>query len=407
MKHYIMLSYITSSGGVQCYTAAKARYLEADGWHVVVISDNDPKANERCLISALDKYLPNGNPYQKLHACHVPMRMVKKALERYLEVIGHIEKDDEVIVESYDDKTALWGELLASRIHGRHMFWTANEHYRFPYQCYKEKIDFFMFKMDRGEILASINGANKLFKGYRTYEEGDFLESFITEDPVLDIDNPVVNSIVKTDWNICYIGRSNKHYVPNIFEGVGRFAVNHPDKIIQFLVVGEVIDNKDALESIKNIDNLKVIELGDLYPLPRSLYSKIDVVIAGSGSARHSMDEGVLVITADVFMMNSHGLLGYDTNESIEKEEGSMDLTFDEALERALVEKIWMQQENKWIKNPGIKDCTERQFEIIKNASPELNYYDEKKLLEGKIDYYGLLTRAYVNCKSRIKKMIQ
>lgn len=403
MKHYILLSYITGSGGVQCYVAAKAKYLEENGWHVVVISDNNPNDKERCLISSLNRYLGNGNPYQSFQACHIPMCMVKNSLKRYFEIIGPIKKGEDVIVESYDDKTALWGELIASRLHARHIFWTANEHFRFPYQCYKEKIDFFMYKMDRGEIIASINGANQLFEGYRTYKEGDFKEMIITEDPVQDVDSLAINAIVKADWNICYIGRSSKHYVPKIFEGVGIFAQNHPDKKIQFLVVGEVVDNKDALEAIKNIENLKITELGDLYPLPRSLYGKVDVVIAGSGSARHSMDENVLVITADVFLANSHGLLGYDTNESIEKEERALDLSFDEALERALVEKTWMNQVNKWVRTPNVKESVERQFELLKMAEAKLEFYDEQKLLEGKTDYYRLMATFFVRLKQIIR----
>lgn len=391
MKHYIMLSYITSSGGVQCYVAAKARYLEEQGWHVVVISDNNPKDNERCLISSLNKYLPNGNPYQGFNACYIPKIMVKKALRRYLKVICPIEKGEEVIVESWNSPTALWGELIAKRLHARHVFWTANETFRKGGECidncYEEKIDFYKFKMDRGEIFTSLNGANRLFEDYRVYKEGDFLESINTEDPIQDIDSMAVNSIVKADWNICYIGRENKPYVPTIFKEVGEFASNHIDKIIQFVVVGKIVANKNILDEISKLDNLKVVELGDLYPIPRSLYSKIDVVIAGSGSARHSADEGALVITADSFMINSHGLLGFDTNESLQKEEGALDMTFDEALERALVQKTWLNQKNNWIKSPGIKECTDRQFEIISKASPTLEYYDENRLLEGKVDY--------------------
>ena len=117
------------------------------------------------------------------------------------------------------------------------------------------------------------------------------------------------------------------------------------------------------------------------------------------------MDEGVLVITADVFMGNSHGLLGYDTNESVQKEEGALDMTFDEALERALVDKIWLKKENKWVRTPGIEECTERQFEIIKNTVPTLEYFDERKLLAGKVDIYGLLVREYGIIRKRISRI--
>jgi hypothetical protein len=402
MKHYIMLSFITGSGGVQCYVASKARYLEEHGWRVVVISDNNPKENDKCLINSLNKYLPNGNPYQNLQACYIPHYQVKKALKRYLDVVGSISEGEEVIIESWNSQTAIWGELIAKRLRARHVFWTANENYRQVGHSYVAKMDFFMFKMDRGEVLTNLSIANKLFDGFRVYKEDDFLETIITEDPIQDVDSPEIDSIVKADWNICYIGRSNKTYVPNIFKGVGEFANNHKEKRIQFIIVGKVITNKEVLQDLKSLDNLIVTELGDLYPMPRALYSKIDVVIAGSGSARHSADEGALVITADSILNNSHGLLGYDTNESIYKEEGTMDYSFNEAIERALVKKTWKQQKYKWVRMPGIKECTERQFEIINRANPNLEYYDEKELLKGKVDYFLLLRSLY----GRIRKLL-
>lgn len=414
MKHYILLSLITGSGGVQCYVAAKAKYLEEQGWHVVVISNNEPRTKEKCLIESLNKYLPNGNPYVGLHPCNLPRFMVNKAIKRFLDVIGPVNPEEETIVESWDSPSALWGEMIASRIHGRHMFWTANEQYRKygepVYMCYEEKIDFYMYKMDRGEVFTVVKAANRLFEGYRTYQNGDFTESIITEDPIQDVECPVIYSIKKKDWNVCYIGRSIKPYVPNIFKGVSKFAANHPEKEIQFIIVGEVTSNHEILDSIRDIENLNIVELGDLFPLPRCLYSKVDVVIAGSGSARHSADEGALVITADSLLENSHGLLGYDTNESVHKDDDSqglgLDITFDEALERALVAQTWKSQVNKWVKSPGIVECTNIQFNIIKNAAPELVYYDENKLLEGRVDYAFLIKRELVKIKNKVKSIL-
>lgn len=394
MKHYIMLSIITGSGGVQCYVASKAKYLESIGWHVVVISANDPIMKKGCPIGYLNKYLSNGNPYLYCHPCNLPSFFVRKSIKRFLTVIGPIGDNDDIIVESWNSQSALWGELLASRLYGRHIFWTANEHFRNhsgegEKVLYEEKMDFYKFKMDRGEILTSVITANKLFEGYRSYNDGDFQECIITEDPIQDVGNSVVDSLKKSDWNICYIGRSGKPYVANVFSGVGQFAKIHPEKKIQFIIVGEVVHNRESLNSIISFSNLKVVELGDMFPIPRHLYSKVDVVIAGSGSARHSADEGALVIIADTMSANSHGLLGYDTMESIYREDGEavLDISFTEALERVLVQETWKGQTNKWVKSPGIEECTNVQFEIINKSNPKLEYYDERKLLEGKKDY--------------------
>lgn len=388
MKHYVFLSIITGSGGVQCYVASKAKYLESIGWHVVVISGNYPNDKTRCKIEYLNKFLSNGTPETWLLPYRLPHRFVEKVVTHLVSLVGTINNGDETIVESWDVSSSLWGELLASRIKGRHIFWAANETYRGKDVPYDEKIGFYMYKMDRGEIFSSISAANRLFAGYKEYKQGDFKESIITEDPVQDVECDELSSISSCDWTICYIGRSNKPYVPNIYLGINEFAKKHPNKSIQFVIVGDVGEQRKVLTKI-DANNLKIIELGDLYPLPRSLFSLVDVVIAGSGSARHSADEGALVITADVETQRSHGLLGYDTNESIygieNKANGSLDISFCEALERALVRQIWRNQPNKWVKSPGIDICTNDQFAIIKEANDKLEYYDEKLLLSGRV----------------------
>lgn len=393
MKHYVFISYIIGSGGVQCYIASKAKYLESVGWHVIVISGNNPKSNEKCSIDYLNKFLPYGNPLIDINPCQLPRFLVYRTLRKCLASIGPISDQDEIVVESWNCQTAIWAELIASRIHGRHFFWTANEYYRGGNTLYEEKIGFFEFKMDRGEIFTSLQVANRLFKDYRQYKTGDFIEVSITEDPVQDVEEPSVESLKKKDWNVCYIGRSMKAYVPNIYKGIELFAKKHPEKEIQFIIVGEVGETQRKLLPF-HVPNLTIMELGDLYPLPRKLFSKTDVIIAGSGSARHSADEGALVITADAETKYSHGLLGYDTNESVYcdiEADSTISISFDEALEKALVKQTWRDTPNRWVGSATIKESVAVQTRIIENAEKKMEYYDERRLLEGRLDFKSLL----------------
>lgn len=401
MKHYIFLSYITGAGGVQCYVASKAKYLEECGWHVLVFS---PYTTEKCLIPYLSKFLGCEISNLEFQPHRLPYFIVNKTLSKIEEMVGTIQKDDITIIESWNSSSALWGELLAIRLQGRHFFWTANEYYRYKGQSYEEKIDFYKFKMDRGEILATNHSINKLFEGYRKYDVGSFLEHKITENPIQEYKNEKVDGIARKDWNICYIGRSQKPYVPNIINGVRKFASQHEDKTIQFIMVGETVSIRSLLEEVK-LPNLIIIELGDQFPLPLSLYSKADVIIAGSGAARHSADEGALVITVDSETLNSHGLLGYDTNESISirgYDESVLNLTFEEALERALVNQTWRQLPNKWVKSPSVAECTTIQFNIIDNADKELRYYDIKKLLKGSVDVKAVSRILYRQIRGKL-----
>lgn len=391
MKHYIFLMRITGSGGVQCYVSSMTKCLEQKGWHVVVISDN--AKDDDCLIPSLKRYLLYSNRYTYYHPHQIPLLLVKKALNQMLKSIGEIKKDDQVIVESWNSSTALWGELLAKKVHGRHMFWTANEKYRGDGKAYLEKIDFFQYKMDRGEILGAISTVNRLFEGYRVYKSGDFVECISPENPVQDVESERIDSIYHGDWNICYIGRSNKPYVLNVIKGVSDFSNKHLDKDIQFILVGNAEEHHPIFQSLKPA-NLSIVELGDQYPIPRRLFNKVDVVIAGSGSARHSADEGVLTIIADPETCDSRGLLGYDTLNSVYETDSEITkechFSFSEALERALVLQSWKGQVNRWPKSPSVEEGVENHLAIIASANPDLQYYDEKKILKGKVRFKEL-----------------
>ncbi len=387
---------IHGSGGVQCYVAAKVKWLESHGWHVVVISSCSPKSKRACLLGTLNRFIPYGNVFTSVHPHELPICVVKRQLQKMIGTIGFIEEGEEVIVETWDSSTAMWGELLAKRIRARHLFWTANERYRLPGQRYEEKIEFYKYKMDRGEILTGYPLINYLFEGYYKYKESDVLHFYITEDPIQDVYCASVDTLTKADWNICYIGRDAKPYVPNIIKGIEMFAKNHEDKQIQFIIVGKVSTRRKLLNSIK-CPNVSIIELGDLYPLPRQLYQKVDVVIAGSGSARHSVDEGAIVISTDTKTLQSNGILGYDTQSSIYAEGKENEMTFESALERALVLQEWKNQDFIWKKTPGIDDSMAIQDIIVAHATKELNYYDENKLLLGKIKIKALLRAIIMN----------
>ena len=386
MKHYIFLQRVIGSGGVQCYIAAKTRYLEENGWHVVVIGDNNPNTPQLCMLPYLNKFIPNGNLYTYEHPDKLPYWLVNRVTRKMCETVGHVAAGEEVLIESWNSSTAMWGELLAKRLHGRHLFWTANEYYRTPGNQYEPQMDFYLFKMRRGEILTSIDCVNRLFAGYKQYAKGDFIEFYMTEDPIQDVHFDKVDNLEKKDWNICYIGRSNKPYVPNIIKGVVDFANRHQDLQVQLILVGDASSQNELLNAIK-CENLIITKLGNLFPIPR----KVDVVIAGSGSARHSVDEGALVVSTDVDTCRSHGILGYDTLDSISAQNPNaddlLDLSFEDALERALITKEWLNKPFVWKKMPGIKECIKRQKDIISKATSDLEYYNERKLLSGKTDW--------------------
>lgn len=403
MKTYIFLTFpIQHVGGGQCYVASKAKYLESQGWNVIVMSSGSLRNKIKCPIDYLNKFLDYKFVefnYQVYSLSHL---IVDRGLNRILKMMGKYDESEEIIIESHTDVTALWGELLAERMGARHFYIAMYEHYRWPERNFQNKMDFYQFKMDRNEILCCSRTINRLFEGYREYKEEDIEPFIIDEAPVQDVACEKVDSIKMSDYNICYIGRTHKLYVPHIINGVGEFSGNHRDKQIQLVIVGDADKQRDVIEEQKKQHpNLKVTEIGSLHPLPRSLYSKIDVVIAGSGSARCSVDEGALTIIADIESDKSLGILGYDTNDSIYRAKDSVVTTYADALERVLIEQVYKKMSFKYPKKKSVAETTSQNFSIMNKASKEKEYFEEKEIRQGKKSL-----RANINYIRAILKLI-
>lgn len=388
MKKYVFVTMnIKRAGGVQCYLAAKTKYLESIGWNVNVFFCTD-KTKNPCLIESLNKYLPNNIIWLGLPPFMYPRFVVKKVLGKMVSIMSKTLEEDEIIVESHDDVTSQWAELLSSKIGARHFFYTMNEYYRGKGKYYEEQIGFYAFKFKRREILSSKKALSRLLDGYvEVTDENAGEQAIIDEAPVQDVESPIVDNLKRADWNICYLGRGNKPYVKNIINGVGTFAGLHQNKEIQFVLVGDFDMHHPLLDQIlKKHSNLVVSELGFLFPLPRKLYQKIDVFIAGSGSARHSAEEGALVIVPDPETKMANGLLGYETLESIYQGNDSILTTFEEALDRVLVEKVQYNLPNRNPERIGVEKCTQQNFELFSKSERKKEYYPEDKLLEGRIE---------------------
>jgi hypothetical protein len=315
----------------------------------------------------------------------MPACFVKNTIRKLREKVGICSGDDEIIIESHDSIGALWGELFAKELSAKHFFAALNEQFRSPRSYYEEAVDFYQFKFKRGELLSSYSAAQRLFDGYKKVCEDDVREIIIDEDPIQDYYNVDVESIKRKEWNICYIGRGEKPYVLNTLLGIGEFCKKYPERDIQFVNVGSACQvNPKIINKIKQENaNLKIVDLGNQTPLPRSLYSKIDVVLAGSGSARCSVEEGALTLVLDTDSCMCNGLLGYETFDSIYKSDVCVESSVSEALERVFVYKV---QENLTYNYPpkkGVEFCTQQNFEVMSLASEKKEYYDVTRIYQG------------------------
>ncbi len=379
MKTYIFLTTdITSLGGIQMYISSKIKMLEKDGWNIKVLYSS--YTNDKCIVSDLERF--KNCMVQGINICPFlwPKREYNNILNKAIEIIGNV--NDMVINESHNDSYALWGEILAKKLKAKHIIVLLNELFRGKEKYYEEKIQFYYFKYSRGEIGGTKAAFSKLFEGHKPVPNPEKYVYLIDENPIQDIVCKSVDSMERRDWNICYIGRPEKNYVPTIINEVVLFAVNHPDRSIHFAMLGDKDIYKRLFSQISMIPtNLTVTMLGTLIPIPRKLFQKIDVFIAGGGSARAAAYEKAVVIVPDSDNYLANGLLGYEVTNACHCEEGDVQRPINEALERVLVEKVQEKMAFNY-EQDGVEKCYLQNFEFIKRSSQDKQYYPETEILK-------------------------
>lgn len=378
MKKYIFsTASIQEMGGMQTYVAGKAGYLEKNGWKVYALcaSYSDEPSFQ---IPYLSKYKDGIIDEMKAPVYYYSRKKQKSIIEHIKSIIEYSEKDS-IIIESHDSTTAIWGEFVASETNAKHVVFLLNETFNDKCKYYQEADSFFGFKLDRRELMGR-KGVYQLFGERRGINYTDIVPISLDESPVQDIDNEKVNKIEKAEWNICYIGRADKGYVPKIVSDVGKFANMHKDRKIQFIFVGNthVIDEQIDRE-LSIIDNLSVNKLGNMFPIPRKLFKKVDVVIAGSGSARCAAYEKVTTIVADAVNYLASGILGYNTKESVYHDENVIQQNYEDALEDVLVRKIQEKMEFDY-PHVGIEQCCNQNFELINASDMTREYFNIKSI---------------------------
>ena len=385
-KIYVIFTYgINGVGGTQMYTAGKAQYLKENGWGVQVFFQGSNQGVAQ--IPSLTEYIESGGnwyflakppyKYSLQDQRQYLQYMVKKFAQRFNLTDF---KDCEIIVESHYDIAGYWAELFSSVVGARHFFVCCNEVYRdeLPNKHYEDNLDFFYFKWQRNELVCSEKACEKLFNGYKNvtaplYEMPDTVVEMY---PIQDVDFPI-DKIQSLDWNICHIGRIVKEYVPYVIEGVAQLARRHPDKKINFIFVGNIIPRKDfIIKTFNGINNVTITALGDMVPIPRILFTKIDVVCAISQSARFAANDGALTIVGSAtYPRRTPGVLGYDTEQQVY---GEGAFSYVEALENVLVKRLYDGKEYSLHKLLPESEYYKNFWTIVKNAAPTKEYYVER-----------------------------
>lgn len=408
MNRYIFITdSIRPIGGMQLYVAGKSKYLEDNGWKVTVFFPESEEST--CAVKSLDKYSSGAiwglwrSPFQwgKL--------LSRSVLNIMRSEIGTIEPGERVIVESNTSSSAQWGELLASSIGARHICMICNEVFRGKGKTYQEMLPFFEFKLERGELKGiAPHSIPLLFDGYRKINPADDLIFFAAEMlPIQDVPDHEIDKLEKADWTICHIGRSEKDYVPLAIEGIARFCEKHKDIKIRVVFVGDTTVRDELIDrKLSGMGNVVVSRLGNKVPIPRCLYSKIDVVIASSGCASYSAAEGVTTIVADAGDGMSNGILGIDTYDDAYRAEGGLSEGFEQTLERVFVDDIQCGPYRAFdnISNPD--NVYKAQIDDLGLIQSKKDSYGCDMLFDPKSDMGTKLRSAY-NCMRNVLRILK
>lgn len=398
-KRYIFITdSINMVGGIQFWLVGKTKYLESQGWDVYVLFSDIGK-HQHAVVTSLDKYLDGQIPGLALPPCVYPKPMRERILIKMKKIVASKGDSDETIIETHSPVGALWAEPFAERLNGKHVMFICNEKYHGPGTWYDPFIEFFDFKHRRKELAGEVNGEiQKLFADYKTVSpEQDYI-FLLDDDPVHEVINERVEALTRKDWNICYIGRPNKSYVPNVLEGVTNFSKSHTDKEIHFIIVGDCSEIRAKIDDLMSpLNNVTITELGNVVPIPKSLFTKTDVVIAGSGSARCAVYAGVPTILANPDTNLASGLLGYDIHGDYIFCKTEIEGSFDKHLERVFVDKIQEKESFDFIPKQGPDVCTIQNLQLISESIQKKEYYPSELLFNKKYINLRAIFKLYCN----------
>lgn len=404
MRKYIFITTdIHPLGGMQIYISGKSKYLESIGWNVYVIYPSFVKG--KCVFPQLNKYISGRNISMSFYPGELSSGKIKKTLRWVRNYIDY-SRDDEVLIESNHDKSAIWGEIIAKDLNAKHACLCCNEIFRGPYKHYEEYLEFFKFKYDRNELAGiSRKSLPLLFENseYQIQESNDYVFSAAADEPVQDVEFPQLKEFDNKRVKIAYIGRVSKEPFREITKSVKDFVLNYPKIEFSYVVVGDA--NNEEREWVEkeflNLNNCNCIFTGTLAPVPQKLFTCINVVIAGSGCALMATKQGVLTILVDALDSKSNGVLGIDTMDFLFRVPNGYKATIQQTLREILIDHKYNSTDIQPLVEKKREDIYKQHF-IYFNR--EKKYFSSQKLmdsygnkLENKIRYfYNGIIRNYI-----------
>lgn len=307
MKKYVFLTQsISGITGNQRYVNNKCRWLCQNGWDVIVFWNYNVSPVELEHVKCFDKkeYIYHELKFYPSWFNNVGR---KKVLCRLASIIGQA---DQIVIESNKLELAAWGELLAHKLHCKHVAFVTTEGISI---CNKDTFDYCYAKLLRHEFF-NINSAvvSNFFSNFINIDNPE--EYYWSATQGVEVDEysfPVFDQLPHADYTITHFGR-NKEYIPYLLSEFSSFFASHPEKTFNCFFLGDSIQ-QNVVKDLLSLSNVKVAFHPNVTVIPKQVFNNSDIVFATAGCVTLASDYNPFVISMDVNTNEPLGLYKHTT----------------------------------------------------------------------------------------------
>ena len=307
-KTYVLVTLnLCAMHGANMYIYNKTDYLKRNGWRVLVFSAEQGDI----LITGLQEY----KQYQFVELRLYPSIFGTKRAEKYVDKICSVIEDaldgDQIVVESTNLVSAMWGELIAKRYHCCHLVFIMQERFHFS----GDEKEYIRFKLDRHELAGIANDSVQKMLGDEriNFDSSMHVRAFCTNtiDECEDTITPHLNN--KADVTICSIGRLEKPYVLPLVKQLREVFKTSSNQTFNLVMIGgtrarkmyRLIENE-----VRDLQNVTLYITGYIFPIPKQFINNCDLFISAAGSAGASYSENKPTIRLNPTTGNIIGIIG-------------------------------------------------------------------------------------------------
>jgi len=315
MKYVILTYSMAGLSGAPSYVSNKVKWLKERGVETIVIDHFGGLNPDRgIVIENLFPYSDNRMLELFFPPSYYSNRQKSMILTRICNIIGSA---DDYVIESNSMRVALWGELLAEKLHAKHLVLCLSEHMSIQS---KEEFLFWDYKLNRRELFTiKPQTIQNMFKGYRAISDDEAQNAFFAASMGImpeDVPMPELDDLTEAKYKILSFGRY-KPYFDNMVKGVVEFSEKHSEDSVNFLIMGDVALPPQTEKLLESARNLYVKFIPSKRPVPKAVFDYSDVVIATAGCANLSYKTGAKTISMDVNTCLPLGVMGYTTIDSV------------------------------------------------------------------------------------------